>query len=92
MCDSSAIGECRGGSASRRLAQVVIHTAAIRGTLARELVELPTCLEMSEVLGIDSEGVGRTLAHFRCSGVLRCTEGPRWYAFSAAQIYRLAFS
>lgn len=76
----------------RRIARLVRHLALLRGTQTIQQVELLTCQETAEALGITTESASRTLARFKRTRVLTPAGLPRRYRYDALQIERLAFA
>jgi CRP-like cAMP-binding protein len=69
------ITEFSTGSIKSRVARLITFLSSIEEDVPRGEVELFTCQDMGEILGVTPESVSRTLAALKRSGVLHACEG-----------------
>ncbi|MFW6093303.1 MAG: Crp/Fnr family transcriptional regulator [Pseudomonadota bacterium] len=78
-----------------RIARLIKYLAELQHLPDEDEVELLTCQEMGEVIGVSTESASRVLAEFKRSGVLEpCKErhGKRLYKFNSDVIDDIAFA
>jgi CRP-like cAMP-binding protein len=78
-----------------RIARLIKYLAELQQLPNENEVELLTCQEMGEVIGVSTESASRVLAKFKRAGVLRRSEtrpGKRHYQFNPQTIDQIAFS
>jgi CRP/FNR family transcriptional regulator, anaerobic regulatory protein len=78
-----------------RIARLIKYLAELQQLPNANEVELLTCQEMGEVIGVSTESASRVLAKFKRSGVLRRSEarpGKRHYQFNPDNIDAIAFT
>lgn len=78
-----------------RIARVIKYLAELQQLPEPDTVELLTCQEMAEVIGVSTESASRVLARFKRLGLLApCAsdQSSRLYRFDAAAIEEIAFA
>jgi CRP/FNR family transcriptional regulator, anaerobic regulatory protein len=83
------IKEFYGDSTASRIARAIRYLVELQRPADTELVELLTCQEMAEIVGVSTESASRVLARFKRIGVLTRAPSPsgsRHYHFDAAAI------
>lgn len=78
-----------------RIARVIKYLAELQRPSEPHTVELLTCQEMAEVIGVSTESASRVLARFKRLGMLRpilAEQGSRHYRFDPAAIDDVAFA
>lgn len=77
-----------------RIARVIRYLAELQRLPDPSSVELLTCQEMAEVIGVSTESASRVLARFKRLGLLTpvaSDQSSRHYRFDAAAIDKIAF-
>lgn len=78
-----------------RIARVIKYLAELQRRPDPETVELLTCQEMAEVIGVSTESASRVLARFKRLGILTPVagdSGSRHYRFDPSSIEDVAFA
>jgi CRP-like cAMP-binding protein len=78
-----------------RIARVIRYLAELQQLPEPDAVELLTCQEMAEVIGVSTESASRVLARFKRLGILKSMSaeaGSRHYRFDAATLDDIAFT
>lgn len=78
-----------------RIARVIRYLAELQQLAEPDTVELLTCQEMAEVIGVSTESASRVLAKFKRLGILKpipAEAGTRHYRFEPAGLDDIAFA
>lgn len=78
------ITEFNGDTTTSRIARAIKYLKELQPVHGHEYVELLTCQEMGEMVGVSTESASRVLAKFKRMAVLRPVE-----AASSSRLYRL---
>ncbi len=77
------ITDFNGDTTTSRIARAIRYLAELQPLYGSDFVELLTCQEMADVVGVSTESASRVLAKFKRMGVLRPVE-----AGSSSRLYR----
>ncbi len=89
------ITEFSGDTTTCRIARVIRYLAELQRLPGTDTVELLTCQEMAEVIGVSTESASRVLARFKRHGLLTpraADAGSRLYRFDSQRLEEIAFA